>query len=214
MYSRDIFPRYSGGGLPIPENYSGNAIRPGRGTQGEAGMGEQTHIHTPQPRVMANDRSVKLSPSAAEREEERQAPPSIGSGQGEPLHGSMQGEGVPQFVSPPSEEGAGGGAGAPPDRDGFRGGGAEDGTFPSRERRAERDKEEPSRAASAHGHAPDGAGVSSILSTFLPPKPDGMGMLSQVGLEEALLLGLFLLLSQGEADEDTLMILALLFLYR
>ena len=27
MYSRDIFPRYSSGGLPIPENYSGNAIR-------------------------------------------------------------------------------------------------------------------------------------------------------------------------------------------
>ena len=29
MYSRDIFPRYSSGGLPIPENYSGAAFRGG-----------------------------------------------------------------------------------------------------------------------------------------------------------------------------------------
>ena len=27
MYSRDIFPKYTSGGMPIPENYSGNAFR-------------------------------------------------------------------------------------------------------------------------------------------------------------------------------------------
>ena len=57
-------------------------------------------------------------------------------------------------------------------------------------------------------------GISSLLSSFLPPKPGGGGLLSHIGLEETLLLGLFLLLSQSEEEEDTLMLLALLFLYR
>ena len=48
-----------------------------------------------------------------------------------------------------------------------------------------------------------GDGAAALLASLLPPKPSG-GALSQVGLEEALLLGLFLLLSQSEEEEDTL----------
>ena len=66
--------------------------------------------------------------------------------------------------------------------------------------------------ASARGH--DGSGMSALLSSFLPPKPGGLGVLGDIGIEELLLLGLFLLLSQSDSEDDTLMLLALLFLYR
>lgn len=264
MYSRDVFPRYSSGGLPIPENYSGNAIRRTPTSQGSGGAGNRNsagnrgmggtptasgrstgmgsgspRVHTPSLGGAASDGGRKSA--GGERVRAAEVPltvsptfsPSVREevpSEARELHGSMQGEQVPPFVMP-FEEGAGGGEDAPPDGDGFRGGGAEDGSSLGREadsmptddgerdgRRGEGvgkgEEEKETVTASAHSSGGDGGGFSALLSTLLPPKPEGFGALSQIGLEEALLLGLFLLLSQSESEDDTLMLLALLFLYR
>lgn len=52
------------------------------------------------------------------------------------------------------------------------------------------------------------------LSSFLPPKPDMTRLFGSFGLEELILLGLILLLSGTDRDDDTLLLLALLFLYK
>ena len=185
MYSRDIFPKYSSGGMPIPENYSGNAIRrtPPRQSPPPRPASPQPHSA---PRAAV---PLTVSPSFTAR----QNPPDAAR---------------EQTVSAPRVENA------------------------EREERAEearREIEEEQQTASASAHTEEKAetvatsaspsparesGLSSLLSTFLPPKPGGGGIFSQIGLEEALLLGLFLLLSQSEEEEDTLMLLAVLFLYR
>ena len=185
MYSRDIFPKYSSGGMPIPENYSGNAIRrtPPRPTS-------PPHPTAP-PKSGAPRAAVPLtvSPSFAARQD---------------LPDATRERDVPV----PRAEGI--------DRNER----AEE-TRPNREEEhpapvSETPAEEKAEAVSAAPAPPPAreSGLSSLLSTFLPPKPDGGGLLSHIGLEEALLLGLFLLLSQSDEEEDTLMLLALLFLYR
>lgn len=227
MYSRDVFPRYSSGGLPIPENYSGNAIRrtppsgngapSGSRTNGRSemasGAGGTPRVHTPMPRTPSGQSRgthaqgnvpLTVSPAFAARN----APPVE-----EELHGSMQGEERETDRDALREEGAGGGEQAEAPGDGFRGGGAQEGSSLGRES-FDRPQEPPAEAATAKAHPQESGGLSSLLSAFLPPKPGGGGVLSQIGLEEALLLGLFLLLSQSEEEEDTLMLLALLFLYR
>ena len=129
----------------------------------------------------------------------------------------------PEVPVRPSDE-AGGSMDAPADRDGFRGGGgeSEDVRNHEGERGADNSRndsgtdgggqEREAAPVSARGH--DGSGMSALLSSFLPPKPGGLGVLGDIGLEELLLLGLFLLLSQSDSEDDTLMLLALLFLYR
>lgn len=52
------------------------------------------------------------------------------------------------------------------------------------------------------------------MKPFLPPKPDISHIFGSLGIEDALLLGLILLLSQNEGDDETLALLALLFLYK
>ena len=61
MYSRDIFPKYAAGGLPIPENYSGNAIRR---TPVGGGSAPPTRVHTP-PRSASQAPQVPLTVSPA-----------------------------------------------------------------------------------------------------------------------------------------------------
>lgn len=164
MYSRDIFPKYTSGGMPIPENYSGNAIR-------RAGSGVSVAPPPPAP---------KFSPrvhAAVERPTVR--------------------ESVPLAVPSPTEEV---GEVTPPAV----------GAGEREEKREEKKVERPTMAEEKAGR--DG-GIGSLLQSLLPPRLGGGGV-SQVGLEEALLLGLFLLLSQSEEEDDTLMLLALLFLYR
>lgn len=185
MYSRDVFPKYSSGGLPIPENYSGNAIRrtPPR-------QSPPPRPATPQggsPRA-----SVPLTVSSSFAAHQR--PPATAQEQESP---------IPPAPSADSIERA--------EREERRESENERQTEP-RESQTE-EKEETTAVSATPPHARDN-GFSSLLSSFLPPKPDGGGLLSHIGLEEALLLGLFLLLSQSEEDEDTLMLLALLFLYR
>lgn len=199
MYSRDIFPKYTSGGLPIPENYSGNAIRrsppPGNVSGGRSGQTPATgsgtpRVHTPAVRpasgLSQNHVPLTVSPTFV--------------AQSEPSEPEKRQETRPP-LSPPER----GIETEPPQ---------EAGEESVSEPAATREATEPeAKTVSAKG-SHEGGGLSSLLSAFLPPKPGGVGVLSQIGLEEALLLGLFLLLSQSEEEEDTLMLLALLFLYR
>lgn len=233
MYSRDIFPKYTSGGLPIPENYSGNAIR--REPQGgvlsgdRAGGGQSvspsspSRVHTPRTNgarsasggVRVAEAPLTVTPSFAaaqsgRREEEREREERTEDA----LRGSAPGNDPPQEVPSEANDADDGRRGEDSRRETDRRevGGSGEGSPIGRE--DTRGREEPAAAASAHGHAPrHEGGLGSLLSAFLPPKFGG-GALSQVGLEEALLLGLFLLLSQSEEEDDTLLLLALLFLYR
>ncbi len=224
MYSRDIFPKYTSGGLPIPENYSGNAIRrvpqganPSMGNR-EGGRGSGSNSSMSSPRVhtspartsstRAAEVPLSVTPSFVTRNERRENANTAG----DPLHGSMQGEDASREELPREEDGAGD-ARSESGGDGLRGG-TETGSD-RREDTSDREREEPAVAVSAQGHSSQSreGGLGSLLSTLLPPKFGG-GAISKVGLEEALLLGLFLLLSQSEEEDDTLMLLALLFLYR
>ena len=185
MYSRDIFQKYASGGMPIPENYSGNAIRRASPRQSSPPR------PTAPPPSGASHASVPLtvSPSFAAR----QHPTDMPREQVTPLS---------QTESIERGEGAG---------------------QPHREDKSERsakmpqvdnEKKEEALPASASPASTHDGGFSSLLSTLLPPKPGVGGLFSQIGLEEALLLGLFLLLSQSDEEQDTLVLLALLFLYR
>lgn len=56
---------------------------------------------------------------------------------------------------------------------------------------------------------------TSPLAALLPPKPSGAkGLLSDIGLEELLILGVILLISQSETDDDVLLLLLLLLFYK
>ena len=176
MYSRDIFPKYSSGGLPIPENYSGNAIR--RATPPTSAPPRHTPTPNASPRAAV---PLTVSPSFGTRQSQPSAPP--------------QAETPIQPASAPTEEVVRESMAAEQE---------------SERPIAEREKE--GEPISVSAEARDG-GLSSLLSHFLPPKTGG-GILSQIGLEEALLLGIILLLSQSEEEQDTLLLLALLFLYR
>ena len=193
MYSRDVFPRYSAGGLPIPENYSGNAVR--RAPAGGTAHTPPPRVHTPTPRGAAPQVPLTVSPSFAARQERESPRESAEAERGRP---------ETEETRPPKE-----GRSMPPPRR------AEEAVG---EAAREEERLEETRAAAAEpvpekGAHPDG-GIASILSALMPPKIGNGGALSQIGLEEALLLGLFLLLSQSEEDDDTLLLLALLFLYR
>lgn len=219
MYSRDVFPKYSSGGLPIPENYSGNAIRrtPPTGSRADHPRGGTStdgapRAHTPPSRMPSGQNRgthppsnvpLTVSPTFA-----AQHTTPAGS---EPPADEMRERALPP-VAQVAEDGVRGGADAVPFGESVREGGAQAGSSPGKGHTDGGAEGSPSVAATAQEH-PQG-GLSSILSAFLPPKPGGGGMLSQIGLEEALLLGLFLLLSQSDEEEDTLMLLALLFLYR
>lgn len=191
MYSRDVFPRYSAGGLPIPENYSGNAVR--RAPAGGTAHTPPPRVHTPTPRGAAPQVPLTVSPSFAARQEretpwesaaaerkrpeaEETRPPKEGHPMSQQEHGGDEDGGKKEHAS---EEVRDAMAGPIPEKESHRDG-----------------------------------GIASILSALMPPKIGNGGALSQIGLEEALLLGLFLLLSQSEEDDDTLLLLALLFLYR
>ena len=181
MYSRDIFPKYSSGGLPIPENYSGNAIQ--RTTPRQAAPPRHTSAQGTSPRAAV---PLTVSPSFGSRPGVPPAPPHVPQPPSPPL--AVQAEETVR--EPPAE--------------------------PEAERAIaqslEKEKEVESVPVSVACDSRE-SGFSSLLSCFLPPKPGG-GILSQIGLEEALLLGLFLLLSQSGEEQDTLLLLALLFLYR
>ena len=184
MYSRDIFPKYTSGGMPIPENYSGNAIR-----------------RTPPPRQTSPPRPTASPPSNTPRiSVPLTVSPSFDARQNPIDMPREQGTPVPQAESVAREERA-----EATHREDERGRAVEQPSVAT-EKKAESGS---APIPSAH----DG-GFSSLLSTLLPPKPGVGGLFSQIGLEEALLLGLFLLLSQSDEEEDTLLLLALLFLYR
>jgi hypothetical protein len=170
MYSRDIFPKYTSGGMPIPENYSGNAIR-------RAGSGGSVSPPTPAPKFSPRVHAAVERPTGKES-----APPSVMS------PSAAVDEVMPPAPAPMVEE--------------------------KSEERDEKPEAKPAVAEEreAEKERRDG-GIGSLLQTLLPPRLGGGGA-SQVGLEEALLLGLFLMLSQSEEEDDTLMLLALLFLYR
>ena len=220
MYSRDIFPKYTSGGLPIPENYSGHAIRRmpqsghaagGRENGRENGQSmplSTPRVHMPAPRgggIRTAEVPLSVTPSFAARNGLREAAQGETGEEALP-HGKTWEDESRRDVEPRGEDAA------------------KDGQIEEREavekrpENAEADDRAEKEAAvptSAQGGPPrpHEGGLGSILSTLLPPKFGG-GALSQVGLEEALLLGLFLLLSQSEEEDDTLMLLALLFLYR
>ena len=55
----------------------------------------------------------------------------------------------------------------------------------------------------------------SILTSLLPPKrSQSNGLLSEIGLEEILIVGILILLSQNDADDDILWLLFLLLFYK
>ena len=55
----------------------------------------------------------------------------------------------------------------------------------------------------------------SILTSLLPPKrSQSNGLLSEIGLEELLIVGILILLSQNDADDDILWLLFLLLFYK
>lgn len=56
----------------------------------------------------------------------------------------------------------------------------------------------------------------SPLASLLPPRPTLAhgGLLGDIGLEELLILGILLLLSQGESDNDVPLLLMLLLFYK
>ena len=56
---------------------------------------------------------------------------------------------------------------------------------------------------------------STFLSSLLPPKVSNpSGLLSNIGLEEMLIVGVLILLSQSETDDDILLLLFLLLFYK
>ena len=56
---------------------------------------------------------------------------------------------------------------------------------------------------------------NSLLSSLLPPKVSKpSGILSNIGLEEMLIVGVLVLLSQSDADDDILLLLFLLLFYK
>lgn len=184
MYSRDVFPRYASGGMPIPPNYSGNAVRR---TAAQDAPQERTRVHVP---------SAHKTPPAARR------------GRTEPPQAAAAGdaaEASPQANAEVAAEAMAAGmesvAAVPTDA-------AADGETAAGDAVAAGVPPAPPQAQDAPR-----AAIPPMLATLLPPKPTG-GMLSDIGAEELLLLGLFLLLWQGEAEDDALMVLALLFLYR
>ncbi len=55
----------------------------------------------------------------------------------------------------------------------------------------------------------------SFLSALLPPKVSNpSGLLSNIGLEEMLIVGVLILLSQSDTDDDILLLLFLLLFYK
>ncbi len=55
----------------------------------------------------------------------------------------------------------------------------------------------------------------SFLSTLMPPKVSKpSGILNNIGLEELLIIGVLILLSQGDSDDDILLLLFLLLFYK
>ena len=218
MYSRDVFPRYSSGGMPIPENYSGNAIRrtPPRGAGGHGlpsghsiagnaappsghstvgnGSTPMTHTHGGSAATGVKKESARSSPRG---EVPLTVSPSF----------SRATAAEERMTSVPSVE-----------EESLAVGEVQDTENAAAERETASVAADGvgavSVSAGGAGRERQEGGISSLLSSFLPPKPGSGGLLSHIGLEETLLLGLFLLLSQSEEDEDTLMLLALLFLYR
>ena len=56
---------------------------------------------------------------------------------------------------------------------------------------------------------------NSFLSSLLPPKVSNpSGILSNIGLEEMLIVGVLILLSQSDTDDDILLLLFLLLFYK
>ena len=56
---------------------------------------------------------------------------------------------------------------------------------------------------------------SSLLSSLMPPKMSySGGILSNIGLEELLLVGILILLSQSDTDDDIILLLFLLLFYK
>ena len=222
MYSRDIFPKYSSGGLPIPENYSGNAIRrtppPGGNSSGmRSGQmggshdrgGGTSRVHTPTPRSTSTPTPspgrvpLTVSPRFAAQNERI-------DGERESLDATYAEQAI-QTEERATEQAVTAHEADHPD-DGHSESGDE--ISPHEDKADATQDGEAIPVGGRMPRGPESGGLGSLLSAFLPPKPGGGGILSQIGLEEALLLGLFLLLSQSEEEEDTLMLLALLFLYR
>jgi len=58
----------------------------------------------------------------------------------------------------------------------------------------------------------NGGGLRGLLSSIMPPRPDGDG--GEFGFEDMLIIGLIFLLSQSEGDEDILLVLMLLLFYK
>lgn len=211
MYSRNIFPKYGSGGLPIPENYSGNAIRRPPVSGGAANGTDRAvsgipyappRVHTSPQRPVGLRAAVEDSGFAAVKDTVNDAVldgfaetvTDVGAVMSEQPTGCAEHEGAERGEHRGGHE-------SHDDGEGCRGG-------------------EVARPPAVHPReggespAPRGdSGLGAMLSRLLPPKMGG-GALAQVGLEEALLMGLFLILSQSEAEDDTLLLLALLFLYR
>lgn len=222
MYSRDIFPKYSSGGLPIPENYSGNAIRrtpPSGGNSSGMRSGQMggshdrgggtSRVHTPTPRSTSTPTPspgrvpLTVSPRFAAQNERI-------DGERESLDATYAEQAI-QTEERATEQAVAVHEADHPD-DGHSESGDE--ISPHEDKADATQDGEAIPVGGRMPRGPESGGLGSLLSAFLPPKPGGGGILSQIGLEEALLLGLFLLLSQSEEEEDTLMLLALLFLYR
>lgn len=58
----------------------------------------------------------------------------------------------------------------------------------------------------------DGGGLRGLLSSIMPPRPEGEK--GEFGFEDMLIIGLIFLLSQSEGDEDVLLLLTLLLFYK
>ena len=55
---------------------------------------------------------------------------------------------------------------------------------------------------------------SSFLASLMPPKVSHASGLFNIGLEELLIIGVLILLSQGDSDDDILLLLFLLLFYK
>lgn len=57
--------------------------------------------------------------------------------------------------------------------------------------------------------------TNALLSSIMPPKVSNpSGILSNIGLEEMLIVGILILLSQSDTDDDVLLLLFILLFYK
>ena len=188
MYSRDIFPKYPPARLSVPGNYSGNTFRPRAVSPTEGSPAEitsPTETNFPPVADLSETAPDASFSDVPKKEQEGQ-------------------EKTTDRPTAPSQEKARETVSSPDD-------GA-----PEASERQENESATAQTCADTEKSPLSRLPLFSnpALASFLPPKPDLTRLFGSFGLEELILLGLILLLSGTDRDDDTLLLLALLFLYK